>query len=165
VPQILNETHHGKTGHADLFMGQVVKKRVVALGVPVYAEGDLQQFAFVASHDLRASMDPKALALLQRTSTSLTPMDQLTQDLRAYARLDATAPSRFLVDCYGVVQSTLVINALAHHSVQTPEVQVRAVLGIGKWTFSVADQGIGISAQHYPPSFEQTTQQRMPFNL
>ena len=88
---------------------------------------DLQQFAFVASHDLRtplnsvagyltllkkrygAAMDPNALALLQRTTSSLTLMDQLTHDLLAYAQLDATAPSHSLVDCEAVLQDALVL--------------------------------------------------------
>lgn len=169
---------------------------------------DLQQFAFVASHDLRtplnsvagyltllkkrhgASMDPNALALLQRTTTSLALMDQLTQDLLAYARLDATAPSRALVNCQEVLQSTLVFldaaisdtraridvgpmpsllgdrsqliqlfenllgNALKYTDGHPPDVQVRAVRGVGEWTFSVADQGIGIDAQHHTRIFE-----------
>lgn len=169
---------------------------------------DLQQFAFVASHDLRtplnsvsgyltllkkrygAAMDPKALALLQRTTTSLALMDQLTQDLLAYARLDATAPSRALVDCQEVIHSALVFldaalsesgahidvgdmpslladrsqliqlfenllgNALKYSGRQTPDIQVRAVRSPEGWTFSVADKGIGIEAQHHTRIFE-----------
>ena len=169
---------------------------------------DLQQFAFVASHDLRtpinsvagyltllkkrygAEMDPKALALLQRTTTSLAVMDQLTHDLLAYARLDATAPSRSLVNCQEVLQSTLVFldagnnniqacidvgpmpslladrsqliqlfenllgNALKYTGGKTPQVQIRAVRGVREWTFSVADNGIGIDAQHHARIFE-----------
>ena len=97
---------------------------------------DLQQFAFVASHDLRTplnsvagyltllkkrhgpTMDPKALELLQRTTASLALMDQLTQDLLAYARLDATAPSHTLVDCQEVLQSTLVFMDAAINDTQ-----------------------------------------------
>ena len=78
---------------------------------------DLQQFAFVASHDLRsplrsvkgyltllqarhaASLDAKGVDLIARATSALGQMDRLTQDLLSYARLDAPALALEPVDC------------------------------------------------------------------
>jgi len=78
---------------------------------------DLQQFAFVASHDLRsplrsvkgyltllqarhaASLDARGLDLIARATRALGEMDRLTQDLLSYARLDAPALALEPVDC------------------------------------------------------------------
>jgi signal transduction histidine kinase len=86
---------------------------------------DLQQFAFVASHDLRvplktvngylsllrrrfgSALDPKALDLLERTNRAVVEMDQLTLDLLAYARMDSSAETRALLSCEALVADTL----------------------------------------------------------
>ena len=68
---------------------------------------DLQQFAFVASHDLKTplrsiggfmqilernhagQLDEKAKALIHRTSVAVHRLDQLTEDLLSYARVNS----------------------------------------------------------------------------
>lgn len=70
---------------------------------------DLQQFAYVASHDLKtplrsiggfvqllernyaANLDEKALSLIHRTAQAASRLEQLTDDLLSYARLSSEA--------------------------------------------------------------------------
>ena len=86
---------------------------------------DLQQFAFVASHDLRSplrsvmgyltllqaryasSLDNKGQSIIARAMAALGQMNQLTEDLLAYARLDSSARAFDRVDCSEVLADTL----------------------------------------------------------
>lgn len=86
---------------------------------------DLQQFVFVASHDLRSplrsvkgyltllskryagALDIKGYELIQRATSAVEHMDQLTEDLLSYARLDSPAELSSEVDCNQVVANTL----------------------------------------------------------
>lgn len=180
----------------------------VAKSALVQRNLDLQQFAFVASHDLRvplktvngflsllklrysAALDPKAVELIDRTTQAVTAMDQLTLDLLTYARLDSGAHVFAPVDCAEVVDHTLVFleasirqtgaiiatgplptvqgdrsqliqlfqnlisNALNYCTASPPRVGIQASRGVGEWIFSIADNGIGIDAQHHQRIFE-----------
>lgn len=86
---------------------------------------DLQQFAFVASHDLRTplrsimgyvqllerrygpGLDPKALDLLHRAASAVQTLDHLTDDLLSYARVDAQVKPFTTIDCNEVLADTL----------------------------------------------------------
>jgi PAS domain S-box-containing protein len=86
---------------------------------------DLQQFAFVASHDLRtplrsvkglltllqarhaSSLDAKGNDIITRATKAIGQMDELTEDLLSYARLDAPAQAFEPVDCNAVLADTL----------------------------------------------------------
>ena len=86
---------------------------------------DLQQFAFVASHDLRTplrsimgyvqllerrygpGLDPKALDLIHRASSAVQTLDHLTDDLLSYARVDAQVKPFTTIDCNEVLAATL----------------------------------------------------------
>jgi signal transduction histidine kinase len=86
---------------------------------------DLQQFAFVASHDLRSplrsvkgyltllqarhasGLSAKGQDLIERATAALGQMNQLTEDLLSYARLDAPAQPPAPVDCREVLAQSL----------------------------------------------------------
>jgi light-regulated signal transduction histidine kinase (bacteriophytochrome) len=86
---------------------------------------DLQQFAFVASHDLRAPLrsvngylgmlqtrygqvlDAAGLDLVRRAKRALAQMDLLTDGLLSYARLDAEDTPHAPVDCNVVLADAL----------------------------------------------------------
>ncbi|MCJ7799581.1 MAG: PAS domain-containing protein, partial [Polaromonas sp.] len=88
---------------------------------------DLQQFAFVASHDLRSplrsvmgyltllktryasSLDAKGQGFIARATAALEQMNELTEDLLAYARLDSSALAFDRVDCNEMLADTLSI--------------------------------------------------------
>ena len=82
---------------------------------------DLQQFAYVASHDLKTPLrsiggfvqilernygdrlDEKALALIQRTSDAVRRLEHLTEDLLSYARVNSEMRPFAPVDCGEVI--------------------------------------------------------------
>ena len=81
---------------------------------------DLQHFAFVASHDLKTplrsisgfvqllernyadKLDQKGLHLIQRTGAAAQRLEQLTEDLLAYARVSCDVRPSLPVDCQQV---------------------------------------------------------------
>ena len=93
----------------------------------VHSNLELQQFAFVASHDLRAplksivgfmnmlasrhanGLGPAGLALIARAQRAAVRMDLLTHDLLAYARLDGQSRSPEPVDCGAAAADALAL--------------------------------------------------------
>lgn len=91
------------------------------------SNNDLQQFAFIASHDLRSplrsitgyldllqsryreSLDAKALDLIKRTAGAAAKMDRLTDGLLSYARLDALEQPLQAIDCNQCVADSLLL--------------------------------------------------------
>lgn len=86
---------------------------------------DLQQFAYVASHDLKTPLrsiggfvqilernygdrlDEKALALIRRTSDAVRRLEHLTEDLLSYARVNSEMKTFAPVDCGEVVTEVI----------------------------------------------------------
>lgn len=86
---------------------------------------DLQQFAYVASHDLKTplrsiggfvqllernhadKLDEKALSLIHRTRAAVTRLEQLTEDLLSYARLETEGRKFEQVDMAAVAQDVV----------------------------------------------------------
>jgi PAS domain S-box-containing protein len=86
---------------------------------------DLQQFSFIASHDLRtplrsvkgyltllqaryaSGLNAKGQELIGRATAALGQMDGLTEDLLSYVRLDSPAQPLEPVDCNEVLRDTL----------------------------------------------------------
>jgi PAS domain S-box-containing protein len=169
---------------------------------------DLQQFAFVASHDLKTplrsidgflqmlqknhadQLDDKAGMLIQRTLNAASRLGQLTDDLLSYARVNSEVRPFTLIDCTEVASDAislldsviaetqavvtidplpgvmgdrtqliqlfmnLVGNGIKYCRDRTPMVHVSASKNGSDWLFSVADNGIGIEAQHQDVIFE-----------
>lgn len=86
---------------------------------------DLQQFAYVASHDLKTplrsiggfvqilernygpKLDEKALGLIHRTAAAVKRLEQLTEDLLSYARLNSEARPLVPVDLADVAEEVI----------------------------------------------------------
>ncbi|MFM9902397.1 MAG: ATP-binding protein [Polaromonas sp.] len=95
--------------------------------VLLQSNSDLQQFAFIASHDLRSplrsitgyldllqaryaqSLDAKAFDLIKRTAGAAAKMDRLTDGLLSYARLDAYDQPLQDVDCNKAVADSVLL--------------------------------------------------------
>ncbi|MEO8020246.1 ATP-binding protein [Polaromonas sp.] len=86
---------------------------------------DLQQFAYVASHDLKTplrsiggfvqlleknyadKLDERAIALIRRTAAAANRLEQLTDDLLSYARVSSGSRAFTPVDCSEVFEDVL----------------------------------------------------------
>lgn len=86
---------------------------------------DLQQFAYVASHDLKTplrsiggfvqilernygpKLDEKALGLIHRTAAAVKRLEQLTEDLLSYARLNSEVRPLVPVDLADVAEEVI----------------------------------------------------------
>ncbi len=102
-----------------------VTARERALAALERSNQDLQQFAYVASHDLKTplrsisgfvqvlaknyadKLDEKAALLIQRTQDAARRLEQLTDDLLLYARISSEAKPFARVDCAEVVQEVI----------------------------------------------------------
>ncbi len=181
---------------------QELEARLERTEVLLRSNSDLQQFAFIASHDLRSplrsitgyldllqsryreSLDAKAFDLIKRTAGAAAKMDRLTDGLLSYARLDAYEQPLQEIDCNKCVAESLLLidgditesgatlqiddlphvvgnpiqltqlfqnligNAIKYRQQHPPVVKVSGKRGDGYWLFSVADNGLGIEAQH-----------------
>ncbi len=198
-----------------------ITHRVLAQEALVRSNIDLQHFAFVASHDLKTplrsisgfvqllernyadKLDQKGLHLIQRTGAAAQRLEQLTEDLLAYARVSCDVRPSLPVDCQQVANELLCLleaaiidsgglvevvgalpvvmgdrtqllqlflnlvgNGLKYCRGRTPVVRLSAQRRDHDWVFSVADNGIGIDAQHQEKVFEVFkrlhTQQEFP---
>lgn len=86
---------------------------------------DLQQFAYIASHDLRTplrsiggfvqileknhadKLDDKALSLIHRTAAAVKRLEQLTEDLLSYARVNSDVRPFAPVNCAEMVDEVI----------------------------------------------------------
>lgn len=86
---------------------------------------DLQQYAYVASHDLKGplrsingfvqllerlyapKLDARGVDLIRRTSKAASRLEQLTNDLLQLAQVDSEGPAFALVSCQEVVEEVL----------------------------------------------------------
>jgi light-regulated signal transduction histidine kinase (bacteriophytochrome) len=179
-----------------------LEARLQRTEVLLQSNSDLQQFAFIASHDLRSplrsitgyldllqsryreSLDAKAFDLIKRTAGAAAKMDRLTDGLLSYARLDANDEPMQAIDCNKCVADSLLLidsdiaesgatlqiddlpnvvghpiqlvqlfqnlidNAIKYRHQRPLVVTVSAKRGDSHWLFSVADNGLGIDAQH-----------------
>lgn len=179
-----------------------LEARLQRTEVLLQSNSDLQQFAFIASHDLRSplrsitgyldllqtryreSLDGKAFDLIKRTAGAAAKMDRLTDGLLSYARLDGYEQPLQEIDCSKCVADSLLLidsdiaesgatlqiddlpqvvgnpiqltqlfqnlidNAIKYRHQRPLVVKVSAKRGDGHWLFSVADNGLGIDAQH-----------------
>lgn len=169
---------------------------------------DLQQFAFVASHDLKTplrsiggfmqvlqkkyahQLDEPARSLIQRTLEATGRLENLTEDLLSYARLNSEVKPHVMVNCNEVVGDAiqllnaaisdtnavvtvdhlptlrgnrtqlvqlflnLISNGVKYCRDRSPVIRLSAQKNRQEWVFSVADNGIGIDADHYDKIFE-----------
>ncbi|WP_395059910.1 ATP-binding protein [Polaromonas sp.] len=102
-----------------------VTRRVKAYKALERSHLDLQQFAYVASHDLKTplrsiggfvqllernhadQLDDKALSLIHRTTAAVRRMEQLTEDLLSYSRLESEGRQFEQVDMAIVAQGVV----------------------------------------------------------
>ena len=102
-----------------------ITSRVLAQEALERSNTDLQQFAFVASHDLKTplrsisgfvqllernyadKLDQKGLHLIRRTSAAAQRLEQLIEDLLSYARVSCDVRPSLPVDCQQVVNELL----------------------------------------------------------
>lgn len=110
---------------------------------------DLQQFAFVASHDLKTplrsiggfmqilernyadKLDEKAQSLIRRASAAVHRLDQLTEDLLSYARVNSEVRPFAPVSCGDMAEEVihLLDAALRHSRAQVTMGELPEVMG------------------------------------
>lgn len=157
-------------------IGNAVEKHRLRQGVESYrrtlkrSNAELEQFAYVASHDLQEPlrMVTSYLQLLERryqgrldadahefigyAVDGAKRMQALINDLLAYSRITTRRPL-VAVDCEAVLElgqlfQNLISNALKFHGKKPPEVRIEAAEHPSEWVFSVRDNGIGIEPQY-----------------
>ena len=163
---------------------------------------DLEQFAYVASHDLqeplrmvatytqllaeryRGKLDEHADKYIHYAVDGALRMQTLVQDLLAFSRVGRQGTDRTVTDCQAVVETVLknlqtaiqesgarvehdglptvvadasqllqvfqnlIGNAIKFRSSSPPGIRITAEEKHRVWTFSVADNGIGIAPEH-----------------
>ena len=166
------------------------------------SNADLEQFAYVASHDLQEPLrmvssyssllaehyndraDEKSEKYIRYVLDGARRMQQLIQDLLAYSRVDSQAEPPVLIKSEIAVKTALdnlkvaiesshaeiecddlpavyadtvqltqlfqnlIGNAVKFHRDCPPHIHIGAERNNGKWTFHVADNGIGIEKQY-----------------
>ena len=166
------------------------------------SNADLEQFAYVASHDLqeplrmvsaytqllseryRGRLDDQADKYIDYAIDGATRMQSLIQDLLAFSRVGRQENALAVTDCNRLAESAmenlraaileseavvtlgplprlmangsqllqvfqnLIGNALKFHGSQSPVIAISACQQGAEWVFSVADNGIGISAEY-----------------
>jgi signal transduction histidine kinase len=166
------------------------------------SNADLEQFAYVASHDLqeplrmvsaytqlladryRGKLDDQADKYIHYAVDGATRMRSLIDDLLAFSRVGRQETAIASTDCEGLVQralenlraailesgavirhgplprlmangsqlqqvfQNLIGNAMKFRGSLAPVIEISAEKQGSEWLFSVADNGIGISAEH-----------------
>jgi light-regulated signal transduction histidine kinase (bacteriophytochrome) len=166
------------------------------------SNADLEQFAYVASHDLqeplrmvatfaellaehyKGALDEKAEKYIGYVVDGATRMQQLVMDLLAYARIDSQGSAPTWIKSDTLVKSVLenlkiaieenhadiicdvlptvhadevqlaqvfqnlIGNALKFHGERPVHIRIGAERNDDKWTFRVADNGIGIDREY-----------------
>jgi signal transduction histidine kinase len=166
------------------------------------SNADLEQFAYVASHDLqeplrmvsaytqllaesyRGKLDDRADKYIRYAADGAARMQSLIHDLLAFSRVGRQETALASTDCNEIVEhamddlraavlessavvthgvlprlmangsqlqqvfQNLIGNAMKFRSSQAPHIRIAAEKQGNEWVFSVADNGIGISAEH-----------------
>ena len=132
-----NVNESGKVFHTLILRD--VTARIQAYSALERSNLDLQQFAFAASHDLKTplrsisgfvqvlkrryaeKLDSEALSLIDRTSEAASRLEQLTDNLLAYARIGAEVKPLQWVDCGEAVKEAV---QLLHTDMESRGVEV-----------------------------------------
>jgi light-regulated signal transduction histidine kinase (bacteriophytochrome) len=172
------------------------------------SNAELEQYAYVASHDLgeplrvvtgfvqllqrryEGKLDSDADRFIEATVNGVDRMQAIIDALLAYSRVGRAEVERERVDCGGVARSAiaalqaqidearahinvhelpfvrcdgvligqvfqnLISNAIKFRNGADPIVDISAEWGRGEWTFSVADNGVGIDPRNAARVFE-----------